>query len=150
MKRRLSSLQCLGKWHAVLLHCLNQCLSYARCQLHYLLYGVCLNQKTGEGRASSQINAFLQMLNLNRQDMSCHATDSVAENGYKFNFDYYPCRDALGLSWIVIASREIPRLSLRGAKRRSNLREAGRSWATGLPERCCWSTFLSLDGRGLR
>jgi len=92
MKGRLSSLQCLGKWHSFLLHCLNQCLSYARRQLHYLLYRVCLNQKTGKGWASSQINAFLQVLNLNRQKISCHAANAFAENSYEFNLGYYPRR----------------------------------------------------------
>lgn len=87
MKRQFSSLKCLGNWHSVLLHCLNQCLSYARCQLHYLLYRVCLNQKAGEGWASRQINAFLQMLNFNRENISCHRGNILAENGCKFNFD---------------------------------------------------------------
>ncbi len=49
MKRRLSSLQCLREGDCVPLHCLDQCLSYARYLVHYLLHGVCLNQKTGEG-----------------------------------------------------------------------------------------------------
>jgi hypothetical protein len=96
MKRRFSSLQCVRKGDSILLHCLNQCLSYARCQLHYLLHRGCLNQKTREGWASSHMNTFVQMLNLNRQNISCHAASILAETGCNFNFDYYLCRDALG------------------------------------------------------
>ena len=87
MKRRLSSLQCLRNRDSLLLHCPNQCLSYARRQLHYLLYRVCLNQKAGEGWASSQINAFLQMLNLNRKNISCHAGNIVARITEQFNMN---------------------------------------------------------------
>ena len=92
MKRRLSSLQCLRNRDSLLLHCLNQCLSHTRSQLHNLIHSVCLNQKTRKRWASSQINAFLQILNLDRQNVSCHASSIVAENGYKFNYDQYPCK----------------------------------------------------------
>lgn len=92
MKGGLSSLQCLGKWHSILLHCLNQCLSYARRQFPYLLYRVCLNQKTRKGWASSQMSAFLQVWNLNRQKISCHAANTLAENSYELDLGYYTRR----------------------------------------------------------
>ena len=89
MRRWLSSLQCLEKWHCVLGRCLNQCLSYAGRQLHCLFRRIWLNQKTSEGWLSSQINAFFEILNFYRQDIPCHAVNSVAGNGHDFNFDHY-------------------------------------------------------------
>jgi len=65
--------------------------------IHRLAYGVPLSVAALNNGANSQISTFLQRLNFHRQDISCHPANIVAENGYKFNFDYYPCRDALGL-----------------------------------------------------
>ena len=36
-------------------------------------------------------NAFIQRLNFHGQNISCHYQDVVAENGYKFNYDYCLC-----------------------------------------------------------
>jgi len=64
--------------------------------IHGLAYGVPLSMAALNNGAKSQISTFLQRLNFHRQDISCHSANIVAENGYKSNFDYYPCRDALG------------------------------------------------------
>ncbi len=144
MKWWLSSLQRLGKWHSVLLHCLNQCLSHARRQIYYLLCGVCLNQKTGEGRASSQIDTFVQALYLDRKNVSCHAANILAENGYKSNFDYYPCRDALG------PTNHFPS-RLVGEDKGEGDNWAGRSRAIGLRSQLSSAStgvLSPLDGEG--
>jgi len=93
MKRRLSSLQCLGKRHSV-----------------------------------------VQALNLNRKNISCHSANIVAENGYKSNFDYYPCRHALGptnhFPSPLMGEDKEPVLSLSKDEADN---WAGRSRAIGLP-----------------
>jgi len=90
-----------GKRQAIFHTELQQNPGYILHVIQRLGYGLSFSMATLNNGANSQISTFLQRLNFYGEDISCHAANIVAESGYKFNFDYYPCRDALGLSYIA-------------------------------------------------
>jgi len=95
---RLRLAKSLRKGQAILHAELQQDPGYIFNVIHRLAYSLPLSMAALNNGAKSQISTFLQRLNFHRQDISCHPANIVAVNGYKFNFDYYPCRYALGLT----------------------------------------------------
>ena len=88
MKRWFNRLQCLGKRHPFLPHCLNQALSNTRRQAQHLFHCFGLNQKTGESRTGSKIVTFFKELDFNWQPISCHTVNSILRKAFEVKIMY--------------------------------------------------------------